>query len=215
MLQTVEIETGERPTAAVIWLHGLGADGHDFEPIVPELGVEATRFVFPHAPVRPVTLNNGIPMRAWFDLTTLDHKHASAVDRSGLDRSVTEVGKLVARERERGIEPGRIVIAGFSQGGALALAVALGYAQPLAGMIGLSTWAPFPAPAPEAANHATPVFLAHGEFDPVVAPALGQETREKLTAAGMAVEWHSYPMAHAVCAQEIQDIAAFLRRVIS
>lgn len=214
LLQTVEIETGEAPAAAVIWLHGLGADGNDFVPIVPELRIAATRFVFPHAPVRPVTLNNGIPMRAWFDLTTLDHAHADALDRRGLGQSIEAVGRLIAREGERGIDPSRIVIAGFSQGGALALAAALGHSRKLAGIIGLSTWAPFAAPPQEATNHSTPVFLAHGQFDPVVAPALGVETRDKLREAGMEVEWHTYPMPHAVCAEEIEAIGAFLRRVL-
>ena len=214
LLQTVETETGSAPDAAVIWLHGLGADGNDFVPIVPELGVQNTRFVFPHAPVRPVTLNNNIPMRAWFDLTTLDHTHPGAVDRDGIEASVAAVGQLIARERERGIAARRIVIAGFSQGGAVALTAGLGHAERLAGIIALSTWAPFAAPPADAANHATPVFLAHGDFDPVVAPALGADARDRLQAAGVEVEWHSYPMPHAVCAEEITDIAAFLQRVL-
>lgn len=214
LLQAVEVETGATPRAAVIWLHGLGADGNDFVPIVPELGLRDTRFVFPHAPVRPVTLNNGMAMRAWFDLRSLDHRQPAALDRAGLEQSIGSVWQFVERERERGIGAQRIVIAGFSQGGAVALAAALACEHRLAGIIGLSTWGAFAAPATDAPNHGTPVFLAHGDADAVVSPLLGEQTRDALRAAGMTVEWKSYPMAHAVCPQEIDDIGAYLRRVL-
>ena len=213
-LDTVETVVGEAPSSAVIWLHGLGADGNDFVPIVPELRVGNVRFVFPHAPVIPVTLNGGMAMRAWFDLTTLEHSAADAVDHEGLARTVTAVTRLIDRETENGIAAGRIVVAGFSQGGAAALATALAYPARLAGIIGLSTWAAFATVAADAPNLTTPVFLGHGEFDPIVFPSLGEQTRDLLRGKGMDVVWNTYPMAHAVCPEEIRDIAAFVHRVL-
>ena len=214
----LEIETGREPRSAVIWLHGLGADGHDFEPIVPQLvrpEDPPLRFVFPHAPVRPVTLNGGYPMRAWYDIVAIDRR--AAEDESGIRASQDLVGALIRREQERGVASPRIVLAGFSQGGALALYAGTRHPQKLAGIMGLSCYqllaGRFLAER-SPANQATPVFLAHGLGDPVVIPALGQQACLQLQAAGYGVEWHTYAMAHAVCPQEIADIAAWLRRVL-
>jgi phospholipase/carboxylesterase len=214
----VEVETGSQPRASVIWLHGLGADGHDFEPIVPQLGLPGdlpVRFVFPHAPVRPVTLNGGYPMRAWFDIASLDRN--AAQDAEGIAASCRQVEALLAREVERGVAAGHIVLAGFSQGGAIALAMGLRYPERLAGVMGLSTFIPEGSrilAEKSAANQHVPIFLAHGSLDPVVAPALGDATREMLQGAGYDVEWHSYPMPHAVCPDEIVDIGRWLVRVL-
>jgi phospholipase/carboxylesterase len=214
----IEVETGPNPDAAVIWLHGLGADGHDFEPIVPELvrpGERALRFVFPNAPVRPVTLNNGYAMRAWYDIVGID-RH-SAQDETGIRASDALVHSLIRRENERGVKSERIVLAGFSQGGAMALYTGTRYPEKLAGIMGLSCYmllAPKFDGERTPANQATPVFMGHGSQDPVVHPLLGEETRRLLESAGYAVEWHSYPMPHSVNPQEIADIAAWLRRVL-
>lgn len=218
ILPTVELQTGAVPTGAVIWLHGLGADGHDFEPLVPQLvsaHSPALRFVFPHAPVRPVTLNAGLPMRAWYDITGLDRQ--APHDEAGVRASDRAVRALIEREQQRGIEPGRVVLAGFSQGGAMALYTGLRLPERLAGLIALSCYLVMPTqlhPERHTANQDTPIFLAHGSFDPVVDPAYGQETRERLQNAGYPVEWHSWPMGHAVCPEEVAAIAAFLRRVL-
>lgn len=214
----VEIETGPDPAAAVIWLHGLGADGHDFEPIVPELvrpGERALRFVFPHAPVRPVTLNGGFAMRAWYDIVSLERRGPE--DDSGIRGSQARVETLIGRENARGIPSERIVLAGFSQGGALALFAGLRHGEKLAGIIGLSCYllaAARLAAEGAGANQATPIFLAHGLQDPVVAPVLGAEARAALEAAGYQVEWHTYTMPHSVAPQEVADIARWLRRVV-
>jgi phospholipase/carboxylesterase len=218
LLPAVELETGPEPRAAVIWLHGLGADGHDFEPAVPALvapGLPALRFVFPHAPVRAVSLNAGARMRAWYDIRGLD-RH-SAQDENGVRASDAAIRALIRRENERGIPTRRIVLAGFSQGGAMALYTGTRLGEPLAGIIGLSCYlllaASFDAER-QAANQATPIFLAHGSFDAVVDARWGEETRALLVAAGYAVEWHSYPMPHSVSPEELAAIAAFLQRVL-
>lgn len=214
----VEVETGRDPTGTVIWLHGLGADGHDFEPLVPELvrpGERALRFVFPHAPIRPVTLNGGFAMRAWYDIVALDRRGPE--DEAGIRASQAAMGALIRRENERGIASERIVLAGFSQGGAMAVFTGVRHTQRLAGIMGLSCYmllAPRLVPERQAANQATPIFLAHGKEDPVVLPALGEESRRLLEAAGYAVEWHSYNMPHSVCPQEVADISTWLRRVL-
>jgi phospholipase/carboxylesterase len=214
----VQIDTGPSPGAAVIWLHGLGADGHDFEPIVPDLvarGERALRFIFPHAPVRPVTLNNGLPMRAWYDILGL-HREADE-DEAGLRASEARVQALIHAQQAQGISAARIVLAGFSQGGAMALYSALRYPERLAGIIGLSCYLPRVATLGSQrhpANEATPILLAHGEYDSIVDPAYGEETRATLEQAGYQVEWHRYAMAHAVCGEEIAALAAFLRRVL-
>jgi len=214
----VEIETGRNPQAAVIWLHGLGADGHDFEPIVPELvqrSERALRFVFPHAPMRPVTLNAGYVMRAWYDIIAIDRR--AAEDESGIRASQALITELIRRENGRGIATERIVLAGFSQGGAMALYSGTRYAERLADIIGLSCYQLLAgrfAAERDPANQATPIFLAHGTEDPVVPPALGEATCRQLQAAGYTVEWHAYSMPHSVCPQEVADIAAWLRRVL-
>ena len=216
-LETIEVQTGPDPTGTVIFLHGLGADGHDFEPAVPALapaGSPALRFVFPTAPVRPVTLNGGLPMRAWYDLKGLD-RHAAEDDR-GVRQSDAALRALIRRENERGIATQRIVLAGFSQGGALALFTGLRCSEPLAGLIGLSCYlllAPSFAAERHSANQGTPVFMAHGAEDPVIDLQLGEATRALLAASGYPLEWHQYPMGHEVCVEELAAIAAFLRRV--
>jgi phospholipase/carboxylesterase len=217
-LATIEVETGLRPAASVIWLHGLGADGHDFEPAVPALvapGARALRFVFPHAPVRPVTLNGGARMRAWYDIRGFD-RHAMQ-DERGVRESDSAIRALIRRENERGVATKHIVLAGFSQGGAMALFTGTRLAEQLAGIIGLSCYlllASSFAAERQPANQTRPIFLAHGSFDAVIDPRLGEETRALLEAEGYAVEWHSYPMPHAVCPEEIAAIAAFLHRVL-
>ena len=214
----VEIETGPNPQAAVIWLHGLGADGHDFEPIVPELvrpSERALRFIFPHAPMRPVTLNGGYVMRAWYDIIAIDQR--AVEDESGIRASQALITALIHRENARGILTGRIVLAGFSQGGAMALYGGTRYSERLAGIIGLSCYQVLAgrfAAERNPANQATPIFLAHGTQDPVVLPALGEAARQQLQAAGYTVEWHAYSMPHSVCPEEVADIAAWLRRVL-
>jgi phospholipase/carboxylesterase len=214
----VEIETGRNPQAAVIWLHGLGADGHDFEPIVPELvqrSERALRFVFPHAPMRPVTLNAGYVMRAWYDIIAIDRR--AAEDESGIRASQALITELIRRENARGIATERIVLAGFSQGGAMALYSGTRYPERLAGIIGLSCYQLLAgrfAAERDPANQATPIFLAHGTEDPVVPPVLGEAACRQLQAAGYTVEWHAYSMPHSVCPQEVADIAAWLRRVL-
>ncbi len=218
ILDAVEIETGPKPARSVIWLHGLGADGHDFEPIVPELvrgGERALRFVFPHAPVRQVTINNGYPMRAWYDIVGID-RH-SRQDEEGIRQSDAAVRRLIERENERGIATDRIVLAGFSQGGAMAVFTGARLPERLAGIIALSCY-PVLAHTFEAerspVNQQTPIFQAHGTFDPVVDSRLGEELRRILVAAGYRVEWHTYPMPHSVCPEEIADIREWLRRAV-
>jgi phospholipase/carboxylesterase len=202
-------------SACVIWLHGLGADGHDFVPIVPELKLPPSpgvRFVFPHAPVRPVTLNMGMPMRAWYDIKTLTAE--GRADEAGLRESVTRVTSLIAAERALGIAPERIVIAGFSQGAAVALHAALRHPEPLAGVLALSCYLPLQATLAaelSEANRPTPILMCHGVHDPVLPLALGLMARDWLRAAGYQVDWKEYPMQHQVCLPEIQDIGAWLR----
>lgn len=210
---TVEVITGQNPSGSVIWLHGLGADGHDFEPIVPELRLPETlplRFVFPHAPVRPVTINGGMAMRAWYDIVSLDA--AGRADEKGIRESSTILDALIEREVERGIPEERIVIAGFSQGGAIVLHNALQTERRLAGLMALSTYLALPGAVDAQAvrNTALPVFMAHGTLDPMVPYDGGVRSRDTLEALGYTVEWHEYPMAHAVCPQEIDDIRAWL-----
>lgn len=218
MLETIDIETAPAPDAAIIWLHGLGADAHDFEPVVPELvrpGERAWRFVFPNAPIRPVTLNGGMPMRAWYDLVNL--QRTVAEDLAGFWDTDARIRALIEREAARGIASTRIVLAGFSQGGAVSLYTAPRLQQPLAGVIALSCYLPLAgrlADERSAENQATPIFMAHGQADGVLPFAYGTESRDTLRGLGFHVEWHDYAMAHAVCAAEIADIRAFLLRVL-
>ena len=213
-LEVVQATTGENPSASVIWLHGLGADGHDFEPIVPDLklpGGPALRFIFPHAPVRPVTINPGYPMRAWYDIRSIDRTAPSDIE--GIEGSMEAVRGLIENEEARGIATDRIVLAGFSQGGGIALNTALRYPRALAGVIGLSTWVPgiddLEAEI-HPANASTPLFLAHGSQDPMVPEAHGRDSADKLEALGYPVTWHSYPMMHSVCPEEIIAIRDWL-----
>ena len=214
-LETVEVETGPKPSVSVIWLHGLGADGHDFEPLVPELswpGAPDIRFVFPHAPVRPVTINGGMAMRAWYDIVSLTSERDH--DRQGIADSVNRAAALVWREIRRGIAARRIVVAGFSQGGAIALQMALRFPQRLAGLAALSTYLllheRLQADAHEA-NQGLPVFVGHGTHDPMVPVQLGELAAEQLRRLAYQVEFHRYPMPHAVCPEEVADLAAWLR----
>ncbi|MBV2180440.1 dienelactone hydrolase family protein [Castellaniella sp. MT123] len=218
MLETIERTTGPNPTHSVIWLHGLGADGHDFEPVVPELAhpdLPDIRFVFPHAPVRPVTLNQGMSMRAWFDLYGLDRDAHEDID--GIRTTRHAVTDLIAREAERGIPQERIVLAGFSQGCAMALYTGLRLEHRLAGLIGLSGYLPLRntlAAELHPANAATPIFMAHGTDDMVVPLAFAETSRDAMTRLGCAVEWHTYPMPHGLHPQELDDIRMFLVRVL-
>ena len=214
---TVELESAPAPDAAVIWLHGLGADGHDFELVVPELRLPPTlrvRFVFPHAPVRPVTINMGMPMRAWYDILQLG---GGREDEAGIRASQALLEALVARERQRGVAAQRIVLAGFSQGGAIALHTGLRHPERLAGILALSTYLPLAAALPAergAANGEVPLLMAHGRFDDMIPLERARQSRLALESLGYKVEWHEYPMPHAVCGEEIADIAAWLRAIL-
>jgi phospholipase/carboxylesterase len=218
LLEAVEIETGRNPTGTVIWLHGLGADGHDFAPIVPQLVApeeRPLRFVFPHAMVRPVTVNGGMAMRAWYDI--LGFNRGIPHDEVGIRASDAEVGALIRRENERGIPSSHIVLGGFSQGGAISLFSGPRYPDKLAGIMGLSSYMLLEDLLPAQrtrANYRTPIFLAHGTQDPMVDVSRGAEARQLLEAGGYPVEWHTYPMPHSVCPQEIADIAVWLRKVL-
>jgi phospholipase/carboxylesterase len=209
-MDAVEIETGPNPTAAVIWLHGLGADGHDFEPIVPELTLpKPVRFVFPHAPVRPVTINNGMRMRAWYDIFQFG---GGAEDEAGIRASQKAVEQIMQAEKGK-----KIVLAGFSQGGAIVLQTALRQPQRLAGVMALSTYLPL-AGTLEAerhkANHDLPIFMAHGQYDDIIPLKRAEASRDALTRLGYKVEWHAYPMPHSVCAPEIADISRYLGSIL-
>ena len=213
-LPAIEIETAPNPRHAVIWLHGLGADGHDFEPIVPELVDKSwppLRFVFPHAPVRPITINGGMAMRAWYDISGMEI--AQRQDEPGIRASIRLLGELIEREIARGVAAKDILIAGFSQGGAIVLAGGLRHAQRLAGIIALSTYLPM-AEKTDAeaspANREAPIFMAHGLLDPTISHALGEMSRDYLAQRGYAIDWHAYPMAHAVCAEEIADLKRWM-----
>ncbi len=219
LLECVVLEPGLKADAAVIWLHGLGASGHDFPPIVPELGLprdHSIRFVFPHAPAVPVTINGGMVMPAWYDILALDFDRR--VDEAGVRRSAEQTVALIERERERGVPPERIVVAGFSQGGAIALHVGVRYPERLAGILALSTYLAADCDLENersSANASTPILQCHGTEDPMVVPGMGAAARDRLGALGHRVEWRTYPMAHQVCGEEIDDIGAWLRRVLN
>jgi len=215
LLEAIELETGKNPATSIIWLHGLGADGHDFEAIVPELDLPAIpiRFVFPHAPMQPVTINAGMVMRAWYDVSDAAIRRE---DEAGVRASQSRLEALIAREKERGTSADRLLLAGFSQGGAIALHTGLRHRERLAGIMALSCYLPVAgtlAAEAHAANRGVPVFMAHGIQDPVVALSRALESRELLGREGYAVEWHEYPIPHSVCAEEIRDISTWLRRV--
>jgi phospholipase/carboxylesterase len=216
-LEVIEIETGARPVGSVLWLHGLGADGHDFEPLVPELRLPASkplRFIFPHAPIRPVTINNGMSMRAWYDILQMG---GGKEDEPGIRASQAAIEAMIAGEKKRGIPANKIVLAGFSQGGAIVLQTALRYPERLAGVMALSTYLPlkdFLEKERQTANSDLPVFMAHGQFDPMIGMARAQQSRQLLETLGYKVEWHEYPMAHSVCPEEIGDIAEFLIKTL-
>jgi phospholipase/carboxylesterase len=221
LLETIDIETGKNPTASIIWMHGLGADGNDFVPIVGELGLDsapAVRFVFPHAPMRPVTINNGYVMRAWYDVSFGDLEGKSRrADEQGVRESQAQINALIEREEKRGVPAANVLLAGFSQGGAIALHTGLRHPRKLAGVMALSTYLPLgeslPAEA-SAVNKDTPVFMAHGLFDPVVPLMMGAGSMTFLAGLGYPVAWHQYPMQHSVCQQEIQDMGAWLRKIL-
>jgi phospholipase/carboxylesterase len=215
-LDAIEIETGKNPSTSIIWLHGLGADGNDFAPIVPELRLPkaAIRFVFPHAPVQPVTINGGMRMRAWYDITDGAIRRE---DERGVRASQALIESLIAREKERGTTPGRLVLAGFSQGGAIALQTGLRHSERIAGIMALSTYVPVGdklATEASPANRDVPIFMAHGTSDPVIPLARAEESRALLQSLGYAVEWREYRMPHSVCPEELADIGAWLRKVL-
>ena len=216
-LETIEVETGPAPQAAVIWLHGLGADGHDFEPIVPELRLPASkpvRFLVPNAPQRPVTINNGMRMRAWYDILQMG---GGAEDEAGIRDAQGSLEKLIARQAKSGIPHDKIVLAGFSQGGAIVLQTALRQREKLAGVLALSTYLPLAKTLEKERadeNSDLPIFMAHGRFDSMIGIDRAARSRDALLALGYAVEWHEYPMQHSVCPEEIANIAAFLLRIL-
>jgi phospholipase/carboxylesterase len=218
-LEVIEVETAANPTATVLWMHGLGADGQDFVPVAQELSLAAVgpvRFVFPNAPVIPVTLNGGYPMPAWYDI--LGAELTQRQDEQGMRRTQGAINTLIARETARGIAASRIVVAGFSQGCAMALMTGLRYPERLAGIMGLSGYLPLLttlAAERSPANHGLPVFLGHGRHDGMVPLAAGAATRDALTALGYPVDWHEYDMEHSVCMEEIADINRWLLRVLA
>lgn len=218
LLSTIELENGIDPTHTILWLHGLGADGNDFVPIIDELELPSAsriRFIFPHAPMRPVSINNGFVMRAWYDVLNLNFNQPE--DEDGLRDSQRAIEALLERERQRGITPERIVLAGFSQGGAMALQTGLRYPERLAGIMALSCYLPLQQTLAAEAHHvnsATSIFMAHGSQDSIVPLTLAAASRRQLLESGYAVEWHEYPMAHTVCVEEMTDISAWLKRVL-
>lgn len=219
LLEAIEIETAPNPDAAVIWMHGLGADGHDFEPIVPELRLPAAtriRFVFPHAPLRPVTINQGHVMRAWYDIRALAGVRRE--DEAGVRQSARQIEALLARERQRGIAAARLVIAGFSQGGAMALHLGLRHPDRLAGILALSCYLPLANTLDtelSPANRDVPIFWAHGLHDPMIPQAMAEQGRAQLGELGYRIDWHQYPIPHSVSAEEIADVARWLTRVLA
>lgn len=212
----VELVHGDNPNWSIIWLHGLGADGHDFEPVAAALNLPdsvSVRFVFPHAPYRSVTINGGMRMRAWYDIRAMELD--SRADAAGVEESTQLLKGWVEEEISRGIDPSHIILAGFSQGGAIALNIALKLDQKVAGIIALSTYIPSPvATGTEVANAGIPLFMGHGQFDPVVSPALGEAARQTMIESGFDVTWQTYPMPHSVAPEEIRDIRNWLGQVL-
>jgi phospholipase/carboxylesterase len=211
-MDAVEIETGSPPQAAVLWLHGLGADGHDFEPIVPELRLaKAVRFVFPNAPVQPVTINGGMRMPAWYDILQLG---GGREDEKGIRASQGLLEKLIEQQP---VPPEKVILAGFSQGGAIALQTALRYPKRLAGVMALSTYLPIAATLAaerSEANARIPIFMAHGQYDDIIPLQRAQASRGALEKLGFKIEWHEYPMPHSVCGEEVRDISAWLAKLL-
>jgi phospholipase/carboxylesterase len=219
LLEHIQIETGPNPTAAIIWMHGLGADGNDFVPLVQELeytGLPAIRFVFPHAETMPVTINNGYVMRAWYDITGAELTRRE--DENGLRASQQKIEALIAREKERGIPASKIILAGFSQGCAMTLQTGLRHPEKLAGMLCLSGYLPL---ADKVASERTPeslqvpIFMAHGRQDPVVPFIRAEQSRDVLKGLGYKIEWHEYMMQHSLCIDEVRDVNAWLRKVLA
>lgn len=216
MLDTIERNPNQEADASIIWMHGLGADGHDFEPIVDALSLPGVRFILPHAPYRAVSINNGYEMRAWFDIFGLDAD--SPQDETGIRQSRQEIEALIAKEKAKGIAAHRIVLAGFSQGGAIALHTALRHTETLAGVLVLSSWLPLKTRLQQEAhlaNRALPVFMAHGTFDSIVPLQTAENSARLLTEAGYPLTWQTYPMAHSVCDREVADIRQFLCSILS
>lgn len=219
LLPAIEIETAPRPTASVIWLHGLGDDGHGWSQVVPALRLPTLppiRYIFPHAPKMAVTINNGYVMPAWYDVRAANLNERADMD--GVRRSQQQLEALIAREKTRGVAAARIVLAGFSQGGVIVLHTGLRHAERLAGIVALSTYlvdAPNLEAQATAMNRDLPIFMGHGTHDPVVQLAWAESSRRALEAGGWSVDWHTYPMEHAAVPDEIGDIAAFLQRVLS
>ena len=216
LLDAIEIETGKNPKASVIWLHGLGADGNDFAPIVPELRLPkaAIRFVFPHAPVRPVTINGGMGMRAWYDITDGANRRE---DERGVRASQVLIEALIGREKERGTKAGRLVLAGFSQGGAIALHTGLRHPERIAGIMALSTYVPVGeklSAEASTANRDVPIFMGHGSDDPIIPLVRAEQSRNLLKSLGYPAEWHKYAMPHSVCPEELADIGTWLGKVL-
>ncbi len=216
--QTIEIELSPSPTRSIIWLHGLGADGNDFAGIVPQLGLPEKapiRFIFPHAPVQPVSINGGMQMRSWYDIKSLSFEDRA--DEAGLKESTATVKALIEQEIARGVASEHILLAGFSQGGAVVLYTGLRYHQSLAGIMALSTYLPLPhkTEAERSNENANiPIFMAHGQHDPVIPITLAQQSHEQLQAMGYNVQWHHYPMQHSVSPEEIGDITVFIREAL-
>jgi phospholipase/carboxylesterase len=205
----------ESTNFTIIWMHGLGADGHDFEPVVQMLNLPHIKFILPHAPYRPVTLNNGYEMRAWYDISGLQPD--SPQDEAGIKEMQVTINAMIESEISKGIPSSRIVLAGFSQGGAMALYTATRFQQPLAGVLALSTYLPLKnnlVKEQHPANRQTPIWMAHGRADTVITLATAEASKEELKTAGYSLEWHEYAMAHSVCEQEINDIRSFLLRVL-
>ncbi len=216
LLAAIEIETGKNPTASIIWLHGLGADGNDFAPVVPELRLPegAIRFVFPHAPVQPVTINGGMRMRAWYDIMDGADRRE---DERGVRASQALIETLIGREKERGTKAERLVLAGFSQGGAIALQTGLRHPERIAGIMALSTYVPVGeklAAEASTANRDVPIFMAHGSYDPIIPLVRAEQSRKLLESLGYPVEWREYGMPHSVCPEELTDIGAWLGKVL-
>jgi len=214
-LDYIEMNPMSDPIASVIWMHGLGADGHDFETIVPELNLPSEspiRFIFPHAPMRPVTLNNGYVMRAWYDIPQMNIREEQ--DEQGIKASAQLITQLIEQEKKQGLKSEQIILAGFSQGGAMALYTGLRYPEKLGGILALSTYLPLDQKLDEfsAVNRAIPIMMAHGTMDPLIPLSFAELSRDLLVKAGYQVDWHTYPMQHSVCPQEIQDISAWFQR---